>query len=98
MTSKSTPGPWKVEQSDHWLWVAGPDREENVICDIVGRNSKPGEDLTPEDAANARLIAAAPDLLAACKAAIVKFKHTPLDRISVAADMLRDAIAKAEGK
>lgn len=47
--------------------------------------------------ANARLIAAAPDLLAACKAALLKFNHNPLDKVSVAGDMLREAIAKAEG-
>lgn len=46
---------------------------------------------------DARIIAAAPDLLAACKAALLKFKHSPLDRASVAADMLREAVAKAEG-
>lgn len=37
------------------------------------------------------------DLHAACEAALVKFNGTPLDKVSVAADMLREAIAAAEG-
>ncbi len=44
------------------------------------------------------LHAAAPDLLAACKAALLKFNHSPLDKMSVAADMIRAAVAKAEGR
>lgn len=38
------------------------------------------------------------DLLAACKAALSKLERTPLDKVSVAADMLREAIARAEGR
>lgn len=37
------------------------------------------------------------ELLKACEAALVKFNSTPLDKVSVAADMLRAAIAKVKG-
>jgi hypothetical protein len=54
-----TPGPWEVGETDG-LWITGPDREEPVICDLVPRDA---DCYTEEDEANARLIAAAPDLL-----------------------------------
>lgn len=66
--AKHTPGPWAfVAGVDGDLWVEGPDPAANVICDIVGRE---GEGTGAEDEANARLIAAAPELLAACQAAL----------------------------
>ena len=62
------------------------ERGEQVIVTIVGNG--------PKGEANARLIAAAPDLLEACKMAL---KRTPFPvghtRIK---EMLEDAIAKAE--
>lgn len=52
--------------------------------------------------ANAELICRAvnahDELLAACEAALLKLSRTPLDKVSVAADMLRAAIAKAKGE
>jgi len=63
-----TPGPWAVGESDG-VWVHQPlSPSSNVICDIVGRAWDPKtrtSEITPEDLANARLIAAAPDLLRA---------------------------------
>jgi hypothetical protein len=54
---------------------------------------------TPEPwMANAMLIAAAPDLLAACKALVeVLSKDTPVSDIDEAWDMANRAIDKAEG-
>jgi hypothetical protein len=68
--TQHTPGPWHVGEADGSLWVSGHDTNANVLCEIVGRDEglRPGTtDLTPEDCANARLIAAAPELLAACE-------------------------------
>jgi len=58
------------------------------------------EAASEEDAANARLIAAAPDLLGACKgaiAALAQNKTYPAD-IDAAKSFLSGAIAKAEGR
>jgi len=53
--TKHTQGPWHLDRDDNVnLWVDGPRRE--VIATIPN---------TPQGQANARLIAAAPDLLAA---------------------------------
>ena len=37
------------------------------------------------------------DLLAACEAMLLKLNRSPVDKVSVAADMARAAIAKAKG-
>lgn len=58
---KPTPGPWIVISSDAGLWIEPPNRGEAVICDLVPRQTL----YSAEDDANARLIAAAPDLLEA---------------------------------
>jgi hypothetical protein len=69
---KHTPGPWEYESEMGDMWVTGPNRNEPVICDIVARLTQFDEgtkEYTPvmqdEDEANAKLIAAAPDLLEA---------------------------------
>jgi hypothetical protein len=91
--SKHTPGPWVVYDDSN-------DGKTNRI-EISARgktvariyHSVPAEDLP-----NARLIAAAPDLLEACKALEILF--APLARDSTTAswiDKARAAIAKAEG-
>lgn len=90
--SKHTPGPWRLGSSARII-MAGMGRRIASVPMYGGNESE-----TDENAANALLIAAAPDLLLACKAALAKLNHAPLDKISVAADMLRAAIAKAEGE
>ena len=64
--TKHTPGPWLAQFCDVYE-VKGMTR----IADVLPR-SKP--DWTAEDHANARLIAAAPALLAACKQALIEFE------------------------
>lgn len=59
--AEHTPGPWRVSDGDE-LWVTGPNLNDNVICDLQPRDA---DCYTEEDEANARLIAAAPDLLTA---------------------------------
>lgn len=83
MNTKHTPGPWLTDEmmpGDQYRYVfaaKGP-----IVCRVSAFAA--GE-------ANARLIAAAPDLLAACKQ-ILRMGYSDFgDRL-----MLEEAIAKAE--
>ena len=105
--TKHTPGPWALSR----------DVGDGEVCTvygctgghiyIVGNREYLGreiEDLSAEADANARLIAAAPDLLTACKAAL---KYIPGSEVHSwppgfalkddSLKLLRAAIAKAEG-
>ncbi len=63
--AKHTPGPWALDDES----IYAPDGEGwKQVAEIPNWRTNPGEVLTPEDNANARLIAAAPDLLEALKA------------------------------
>ena len=107
-----TPGPWDLAKPDKEFlaYVAecsglSPDKdkyEARVICvedddgkPVVVALLGPGPKADP----NGRLIAAAPDLLAACKSVTDWFPGdggtTPMGRTLLA---LKQAIAKAEGK
>jgi hypothetical protein len=99
-----TPGPWRVEQTSANNWI-GPGRPsgkvENVVCSIDRNGLKP-EALARNDA-NARLIAAAPELLAAAHAAwhalkSYQYGNAAPDLAADCAAVLEDAIAKAEGR
>jgi hypothetical protein len=111
MTNKHTPGPWAVENgSDRTLWVGAPrvpDHAERygLHTIITGIDI---ECLTPEaraiKVANAHLIAAAPDLLAACEA-FVEAEHAAIldgqrafGKYVDAIDAAKAAIAKARGQ
>ena len=82
-----TKGPWVANKYS----VFGPNTR--VVAYARGLNSK---GRTPEDEANARLIAAAPDLLSACKAVVEEdgFRGSFLMRKRI--DAMKAAIAKAE--
>ena len=100
--SKYTPGPWKCGQYlGHSFWVVHTDvgdrgRGMDIVEGVAG--------LTPEQRlANARLIAAAPDLLLEldnCLDLLVTcFPDSPDNsRIGVAVTKARAAIAKATGE
>ena len=71
MSTQHTPGPWKVVTSWEDFMVEGPNREEIIFQD--------GPYGTPTiKQANARLIAAAPDLLEALKLAVLQNSHDML--------------------
>lgn len=99
--SRFTPGPWDagpIAKSDgEWLlWAADPD--SGLVYDkyparITGVAKICG---TPRAAANARLIAAAPDLLAACKEFVRKCECGEASSVRSYKQM-KAAIAKAEG-
>ena len=63
--SEHTPGPWNVFTSnEQWSIGAKDDHLSHPEFEIL----RFGDTASPQDAANARLISAAPDLLAACRA------------------------------
>lgn len=69
--TKHTPGPWAVceEPAPNDYWFPGitigaePKQDARRVCDVFTGGMK-GADINPMHAANARLIAAAPELLA----------------------------------
>ena len=91
--SAHTPGPWTVESDGSTVSMGGQ-------CVIVG----PAPDGAPreQERANARLIAAAPDLLRACRKALRDLKpffedDEPHPTFVELEKTLYAAIAKAEG-
>lgn len=88
--SKHTPGPWKAHFEDAYF-VTGPDLGRvAMMMNLKGAHGLGGRRSGNESAANARLIAAAPDLLDACKAALSD------DQPYI--EKCRAAIAKATGE
>ncbi len=98
--SKHTPGPWKVIRDGNDLSVRSANSRDTGkithldIAENIG-GLRPGPDFTDrsEAKANARLIAAAPDLLEALQR-LVK----AVDPESTGWDEAVDAIAKATGE
>lgn len=105
---KNTEGPWYLQHhitqdgsggTKRWKILAGKDRSIQ-IASLKGWDD--------EDEANARLIAAAPDLLAACEEALVRVEAAVAIRVKLTGirgggayktvQSLRAAIAKARGK
>jgi dTDP-4-dehydrorhamnose reductase len=109
-TMKHTPGPWEVTQRSAGEWGSagqwgvaahyldrGGQRRRIAMCGSPRTYSNP--ELDAEDRANARLIAAAPDLLAALRAMVALDEceahfEEAYERILPEA---RAAIAKATG-
>lgn len=101
--SKHTPGPWKIrEQAGCLVVYASISAGESSVCELRYL-------WTPQQKANARLIASAPELLEALRQCIteegatclvhegakgLRFRKMRLDAIS---EIARAAIAKAEG-
>lgn len=81
---KHTPGPWVIDPC--WDILGNTDDGNGMVCQIT-------TDAVPraEAEANARLIAAAPDLLEACRQAL----GCDLDPNTIA--LIRAAIARATG-
>lgn len=96
-----TPGPWRVEEGlDPMLQAYYPevvaDGKEAGHTRYVARLFGTNPDVRPETDANARLIAAAPALLAACREALTEYESNDCDPdYCTAMTALREAIAKA---
>jgi hypothetical protein len=72
--AKHTPGPWEART----FLVRGGVRMSDTICHVGSSTSLP-PNRSHETEANARLIAAAPDMLAALKAMVLNDTHTYRD-------------------
>lgn len=100
--SKHTPGPWKVSPTDDTVVIDATGAE---VAAIDGDYNDP--DTWPQMEANARLIAAAPDLLSEAKKQVEwlrmlrdQLPQWDIDGFEVDKRIaaLEDAIAKAEGR
>lgn len=92
---KHTPGPWIFEE------VRGSDDKTLVyrrilnVGNVYKQKGIASTGIDEEAEANARLIAAAPELLEACKAVANDTSHAIMGKLQA---QLRIVIAKAEGK
>ena len=96
-----TPGPWRVTR--HTEFLVKVETRNTVICDALGK-------LTEETLANARLIASAPEMLAALEACLPWLGkavfydiaslpvQTSKEDLSSVLSMAGKAIAKARGE
>jgi len=92
--SNHTPGPWEIWDRDKKSPIINGQGDQ--VC-IVSFTETRGMIVKPERSmANARLIAAAPDLLNGCKEALVYCQSDPA--IYPLISLLKQAISKAEGK
>lgn len=96
---KHTPGPWYIyEGNPNWIMAVDPDDDTPWHVAKTEPNAGPG-DATP---ANARLIAAAPDLLEACQAVADVCADDSERRMEpdgyTALELVLAAIAKATGE
>lgn len=95
MTAKHTPGPWHTGAEDIAPCIVYG-TNGFAICNAVIHHGKHSES---ESIANARLIAAAPELLEAChKARALLAGSIPEEDQRIVEDSLRAAIAKATGQ
>lgn len=91
METKHTPGPWGIRSTDTLLTIHGDDGVIMVASTSWHSRIRRHYPLKAEAEANARLIAATPDLLA-----LTKFiDENPELAFSVVVQMARAALAKA---
>ena len=81
-----TPGPWRVAQEEPDAWVTMSDGHTFSVGDTLYH---------PATKANAHLIAAAPDLLAACEMVLKKLPDGFANSYLSLKTQLQNAIAKA---
>lgn len=100
MTTQHTPGPWKVSQSAS-LSAGRPvktrDGQAVALCPAAGLGL-PFDQACDQADANARLIAAAPDLLEACKRALDIINKETCGFYGDDRKIIESAIAKATGE
>jgi hypothetical protein len=98
-----TPGPWAIEEAGNTgeaFVITADTRDICWTADSTGtEDDGTGLLVTDEDKANARLIAAAPELLAALRTAVQVMQDNNLDEaLAGEFDIFTDSIAKAEGR
>ncbi len=95
--SKHTPGPWKAHFEEAYF-VTGPDLGRvAMMMNLKGAHGLGGRRSGDESAANARLIAAAPELLNALRD-LVDAMTGRLDGETIALHNALSVLAKAEGQ
>lgn len=100
MIANHTHGPWEIgeltDKHGHVHLAVAPEGFKGAVALI-----SPIEDVNSFDRGNAQLVAAAPELLDACRLALITFNETAgCDVISGRGNVsrqLREAIAKATG-
>lgn len=99
MTTKHTPGPWKASDPRDASWTFPRDvwSEHYKIASVHLMATGKPQKVADIANANAALIAAAPDLLAACEI-LVKAMDTASDDVERAIFVMEKAIAKAKGE
>jgi hypothetical protein len=97
MTPKHTPGPWELQRTDD-LQVVRKTGENTYrfIARCDSNYDTGGIHPVDGDIANARLIAAAPELLAIAKC-LLKIRQGKLGEGALTDEFLLEIIAKAEG-
>ncbi len=94
---KFTPGPWHVTRYSNYIGFS-------IFAELRGciaerwYDSKQDEPYASQLVANAHLIAAAPDLLAACFGMLATWGSQDEDAIIAARDAARAAVEKAMGE
>ena len=93
--TQHTPGPWATSKGAYGALHVGPATLSHPGREAAQYAAERGQDLLAQRAADAALIAAAPDMLAALKLA----EQNAFDKIALAAirAAIRAAIAKAQG-
>lgn len=92
-SAKATPGPWIAvrgteDDPERWCVVSA---DQFFIAEI--QNGRPGDTLETEGA-NARLIAASPDLLASAKSSVIALRVIP-STLALAGYTLSSEVVKA---
>ncbi len=100
---KWTPGPW-TNRGNHLIIANRIDSDSPEVVTLIPQQNSPWQmaESWEERAANARLIASAPMLLAACKAMITRFYTLTTEEFSnggekIERDLMIAAIKTAEG-
>lgn len=84
--TKHTPGPWSVGYQGLNAWEIESD-DRNSLASVIAL----GEEMSPEDKANAHLIAAAPDLLSV----VVELSRLKLGKGGYCSMPLRELVERA---
>ena len=98
---KHTAGPWLIiPGGDEWSQgrIATIEPKPETMIETNYWTVAEVNNRRDERESNARLISAAPDLLAAAERVLAKLDHPTLGLTIYDADALRDAIAKARGE
>tara|TARA_S200002703_G_scaffold123010_1_gene108940 strand:+ start:24 stop:323 length:300 start_codon:yes stop_codon:yes gene_type:complete len=96
--SEHTQGPWKVSNRFD-IYEIGKYGFSGTYIGTTCGNAELPESIKQIDEANAKLIAAAPDLLEACKLFVMAWeKSLQLEKTDIALSAAKYAIKKAEGE